>query len=174
MIILESFEKIDFDDLISWVNNEEILMQFAGPIFTFPLTTLQLDEYLNDKNRLAFRIIDSSVKANIGHAEIYLPNETTAILCRIIIGNPAHRGQGIGQQIVNELLKICFIDLDVEKAELNVFDWNTGAIKCYEKVGFSTNVDKIKIRELKGKVWKALNMSINKTDWTGNIAKILT
>jgi len=38
MITLEPFDREDFERLINWVDNEEILVQFGGPIFSFPLT----------------------------------------------------------------------------------------------------------------------------------------
>ena len=49
MIKLVQFENTDFDRLISWVYSEEFMIQFAGPIFTFPLTTEQLELYVSDK-----------------------------------------------------------------------------------------------------------------------------
>jgi len=54
MIKLEQFDETDFDRLISWVDSEEFMLQFAGPIFTFPLTIDQLESYISDKNRFAF------------------------------------------------------------------------------------------------------------------------
>ena len=41
----------------------------------------------------------------------------------------------IGTQLINELLKISFQELKVELLNLNIFDWNISAIKCYKKSG---------------------------------------
>ena len=71
-IRLEKFDSENYQDLISWINSEEELMQFAGPLFKFPLTSKQLDESLNDKNRIAFRIINNQTNLSIGHSEIYI------------------------------------------------------------------------------------------------------
>lgn len=167
MITLEPFDKKDFERLINWVDNEEILVQFGGPIFSFPLTIKQLEEYKNDKQRLSFKVIDQSNKTIIGHAELFPSDDNKTIkICRILIGDKANRGQGFGKQIINELLKISFLKLNKEKAELNVYDWNTNAIKCYEKVGFTINPDKTFKSEVKGSTWTAINMTINKQDWT--------
>jgi RimJ/RimL family protein N-acetyltransferase len=165
MIKIEPFGIMDFEQLISWVDSEETLIQFAGPIFTYPLTTKQLMQYMQDKNRYAYKVMDVLKDQTIGHAEIYLLNSHTAILCRLIIGNPKHRGKGLGQEIVSHILNIAFTQLGVEKTELNVFDWNTSAIKCYEKTGFVINPGKTKKREVKGQTWMALNMSIDKINW---------
>jgi phosphosulfolactate synthase (CoM biosynthesis protein A) len=71
MITLEPFDREDFERLINWVDNEEILVQFGGPIFSFPLTIKQLEEYKNNKQRLSFKVVDQSNKIIIGHAELF-------------------------------------------------------------------------------------------------------
>ena len=161
MIRLESFAKFDFNKLISWVDSEEDLVQFAGPIFNFPLTTQQLEKYLGDKCRFAFKVIEADPGQTIGHCEIYLTEEM-AKLCRILIGEKSFRGKGFGLQIVNDLLDFSFAHFDKPFIELNVYDLNAGAIKCYEKAGFSINKDKISHIEVKGTIWNSLNMIIDK------------
>ena len=47
MIRLEPFTNNDFLRLINWMCSERELVQFAGPIFSYPLTENQLAEYLN-------------------------------------------------------------------------------------------------------------------------------
>jgi RimJ/RimL family protein N-acetyltransferase len=165
MIRLEPFERPDFDTLISWIPDEEMLVQFAGFIFNFPLTAQQLYLYLEDKNRFAYKVVESSTNKTLGHAEILLPGKKTAALCRIIIGNPENRHQGLGQIIIKNLLEISFNQLEAEKCELNVFDWNKAAIKCYENTGFVINEDKIQERNVNGETWTALNMEMDKMKW---------
>ena len=164
MIRIEKFERAFYSDLISWVNSEEQLMQFAGPSLTFPLTNEQLDKSLNDKNRLAFRVVNDETNRSIGHSEIYLADQS-AFLERLLIADNEQRGKGLGQQIVNLLLDYIFSNLHKSKVELNVFNWNISAIKCYEKVGFVINPDKRNERKIKNEVWTAINMSIDKSRW---------
>ena len=153
-----------YADLICWVDSEEALMQFAGPAFSFPLTNEQLDLSLSEKNRYAFRVIDNGTNLSIGHCEIFL-TDTSAYLGRILIVDQEQRGKGLGKQVVNLLLDFAFHNLDRTKVELNVFDFNIIAIKCYEKVGFAINPDKKFERKINDETWTALNMTINKTDW---------
>jgi len=139
-------------------------MQFAGPAFTFPLNNEQLDKSLSDPNRFAFKAVDLHDMTTVGHGEIYLGLEY-ANLGRIIIGDPQKKGHGLGYEIVSHLLDYAFDTLGQVKAELNVFDWNLGAIKCYEKAGFSINPHKKAERTVNGQTWIALTMTIDKRKW---------
>ena len=167
MIRLDKFDKYFYAELISWIDTAEELMQFAGPAFIFPLTESQLETSQSDKNRYSFRVVNDITNLAIGHSEIYI-TENSAWLGRIIIADINFRGKGLGQQIVKLLVDYAFFNLGKEKVELNVFDWNIAAIKCYEKVGFSINLKKSKERMITAKIWTAINMSIDKTKWMEN------
>ena len=164
MIRLEKFDNSSFDKLISWIDSAETLMQFAGPSYSFPLTVEQLQQSEQDQNRHAFKVIDSNSDNTIGHAEIHLTPET-AILRRILIGDARMRGKGLCSPIVDQLLQIVFQHLNQSRVELNVFDWNAGAIRCYEKAGFVINPNKKLERTVNGKTWIALNMILDKSTW---------
>ena len=157
MITLEKFEKRDYAELISWIKDEEMLMQFGGPNFSFPLTVEQLDKSQEDKQRYSFRVVDDETNKTIGHCEVYVLEET-AKLARILIGDETQRGKGLGKEIVKALIEFTVNVLQKRKIELNVFDWNVGAIKCYEGVGFRINPNKRLERKVNEKTWIAVNM----------------
>jgi len=171
MIQLEKFGREHYDDLISWVDSEEALMQFGGPLFKFPLTPEQLDESISDKNRIAFRLVDEETNKGIGHAEIFL-QENSIKLGRILIGDKSQRGRGLCPKIMRLLLDYAFANLDEDLIELNVFDWNHGAIKCYEKVGFTVNPEKTLLRQVKDQIWTAINMRIDRSKYQSGISVV--
>jgi RimJ/RimL family protein N-acetyltransferase len=164
MIYLENFEKKDYSELIDSVKNAKDLMQFGGPEFAFPLTEEQIDKTLSDENRIAFRVANISNGNAIGHCEIYF-YDGFAKLGRILIMDKNQRGKGIGEQMVTLLLQYIFENRKERNIELNVFDFNIGAQKCYEKVGFTLNPDKKYLREVDGETWTALNMVLNLEEW---------
>jgi len=172
MISLQPFNKTNFSQLIAWVADEEALMQFAGPSFSFPLTTEQLETSLAGTNRLAYNVIHLPDQSIIGHAEIYFPDNETAILCRILIGDIKYRGKGTGLKIVRQLLNISFTRPGIEIASLHVFDWNLAAIKCYTKAGFVVNEGNTKSRQINDQTWTALNMQLAKKNWE-NIQELI-
>lgn len=140
------------------MTSEELLVQVAGPIFTYPLTEMQLFTYLEDNNRYPFKVVDADSGETIGHAEIYRHGENAGKFCRILVGDENHRGKGIGQEIISQLLTYSIDRLKMQEIELNVYDWNTSAIRCYEKVGFKLVPGKYTTIDVQDKTWKSLNM----------------
>lgn len=160
MIKLEPFEKKDFAQLISWIDSEESLVQFAGPVFTFPLTHDQLADHVADPNRKSFKVVYKKDNRTIGHAEIYLKFAHTARLCRILIGDPEFRGQGLGKKLVEILLEKAYDEFGANTVELNVYEDNTAAIKCYEKAGFKIQQGEAKTTTVNGQTWASLKMKV--------------
>lgn len=137
-------------------------MQFAGTSFSYPLTRWQILQSLQDPNRSAFGIfhqVQGRGDVLIGYAEIYWRVHSFK-LCRILIGEADARGKGYGESVVRQLLAIGFQEADKNFAELNVFDWNQSAIRCYEKVGFATHLDNAFESQINGQVWRGINMRV--------------
>ena len=84
---------------------------------------------------------------------------------KLIIGDKSNRGKGTGQKVIEALLDYSFTKLDAQVVELNVFDWNTAGIRCYEKCGFQFNQDKQANFQVGDKAWLALNMTVEKSNW---------
>jgi len=75
------------------------------------------------------------------------------------------RGKGLGEKMVVLLLQYILENRKERNIELNVFDFNVGAQKCYKKVGFVFNPDKKYLRKVEGETWTALNMVLNLEEW---------
>ncbi|QQT24784.1 GNAT family N-acetyltransferase [Sphingobacterium spiritivorum] len=163
MIRLVPFRQSNFEQLIQMVPSEELLVQFAGTIFSFPLTVPQLEFYLGDPDRLAFAVYTLSENRYIGHAELYKSEQLQYKICRILIGTSEDRGKGYGSALIHTLCSYAFCDLQAEDIELNVFDWNTAAIHCYQKNGFSFRPEKDRIiASSAGQILNSLNMVLKK------------
>ena len=161
MIRLEKFGKHDYPNLIRWIDSEEVLVQIAGRQMSFPVTEEQLNLSQADKNRNAFSIIDIETGKSIGHCELYLL-ENSAKIDRLIIGDSSMKGKGLCGQIIKLLLDYGFNNLNQSTIELNVFDWNKVAIRCYEKSGFRKNPEKTMEFQINNDTkWVAFNMSID-------------
>ena len=118
------------NDIVKWTNEKgkDFLEQWAGKSLDFPLTENQIDD-LNDIY------------------SIFCENEFVGIIQKIrkemdnvhigrFLINPELTGRGLGKKALIEFINLIFQDEDVNSITLNVFDYNVGAKKLYEKVGF--------------------------------------
>ena len=135
MLRLEPFTPKDFLRLIHWVGTKRELIQFAGDLFTFPLSEDQLQEYLSQKKLAPKKIIHTESGEVIGHCELNFLNEHPR-LSRILIGNKQKRGRGYGTKIIQLMIDAIQKEIPTKQVELRVFGYNTYAIKLYKKEGF--------------------------------------
>ena len=113
MIELTPFKPSDFNRLISWIDSKELLITIAGTVLTYPLTTDQLHTYLADPKSISFNVVDTIQGKTIGHAEIIKTGIGTCKLDKVLIGDKAIRGKGIGEKLINELLDYSFKKLSM-------------------------------------------------------------
>lgn len=164
MISLEQFTEADFDRLISWIKSEEELIQFAGPLFKYPLTHQQLSDYLQQSKKKPYRIKLNQTQEIIGHCELNFENEIPR-LSRILIGDSSLRNKGIGKQVIKAMIDIIFRSTDYSAIDLSVFDWNLNAIACYQQVGFVIRPELQTSMLVSKKKWSAYNMMLKKSEY---------
>lgn len=165
MIILERFNVDDFDRLIEWVESEDELIQFAGPLFKYPLTHDQLNGYLTQNKKVPYKIRLQETNKIIGHCELNFENEIPR-LSRILIGEKQLRNRGIGTAVLKAMIAIVFDSDNYPAVDLSVFDWNLNAIACYKKIGFTIRPELQTSIMVSGNVWKAHNMVLLNAGYT--------
>ena len=167
VIKLKTFKKSDFKQLINWINSEEFLIQWSGNAFTFPLDEQQLEKYIESANTLAFKVVDEETSDVIGHISLgQIDNiNKSARIGKVLVGNTKMRGRSIGKHMMKAVLHIAFDELKLHRVTLGVYDFNTSAISCYEKIGF---VKEGLLRESKrvGETyWNLWEMSMLEYEW---------
>lgn len=167
VIKLKTFKKSDFKQLINWINSEEFLIQWSGNAFTFPLDEQQLEKYIESANTLAFKVVDEETSDVIGHISLgQIDNiNKSARIGKVLVGNTKMRGRSIGKHMMKAVLHIAFYELKLHRVTLGVYDFNTSAISCYEKIGF---VKEGLLRESKrvGETyWNLWEMSMLEYEW---------
>jgi RimJ/RimL family protein N-acetyltransferase len=177
-IELKPFERIDVERLISWIKSPEFLLQWAGPIFRYPLDEAQLDSYIQGSEgtqpvRKIFKGVNIHDKAVVGHIELndIDMRNNSATVCRVLVGEPSLRGKGIGIQMLRRLLQIGFDGLGLHRIDLVVFDFNRAAIKCYEGVGFVKEGRLRESRRIGNEYWSLYQMSILEHEWRSSAAR---
>ncbi len=171
-IELKLFERKDFARLKSWVESPEFLLQWAGPIFRYPLDEAQLEKYIQESesappSRRIFKVEDKDDHEVIGHIELdHIDRRNrSATVCRVLVGEPSLRRKGIGFQMVRKLLQIGFEEMRLHRIDLVVFDFNEAAIRCYEKAGFVKEGRLRESRRIGSEYWSLYQLSFLEDEW---------
>lgn len=172
MITLEKFEFADIPRLIAWVPDARFLLQWAGPQYHYPLDvdqlTVALEETMGSQPiHFMFKAVQVEQKTVIGHVELMAVDrdQGNARLARVLIGPQETRGRGYGKQMVNAALEFSFNKLNLNEVHLGVFDFNTPAIRCYERLGFEQHEICQDARKFGGESWTLITMRLWKQDW---------
>jgi RimJ/RimL family protein N-acetyltransferase len=120
---LRPFVREDFGRLISWVQSQEALAEWCAGFFRHPLDDAQLARYLESGKQPNARVIWAAESGgeHVGHVEIsQIWPHLSSRLSRVLVA-PDHRRR----------------EHHVSRIDLGVSATNTGAIACYEKLGFT-------------------------------------
>ena len=172
MIRLEYFTRNDFEQLIKWIDNEEILMNWAGGLFSFPLKPKSLEWYIEGVNNMdtseafVYKAIEEETGNIVGHISLggISKKNKAGRITRVLV-DPGQQGKGYCRQMVSAILKIGFNELKLHRIALGVYDFNKAAISCYKKAGLvieGTNRDCLLF---KGQWWSLTEMSILEPEW---------
>ncbi|KKK39095.1 aminoglycoside adenylyltransferase [Mesobacillus campisalis] len=172
MIKLRFFERSDFQQLINWMESPEFLSQWGGPVFSFPLTEQQLEDYLENANHhhsraLVYSVLEKETGSVIGHISLghIDRNNKSARVGKVLVGDAKVRGKGIGLRMMKEILKVAFEELELHRVSLGVFDFNASAIACYEKAGFKKEGLIRDYMKSGNEYWSMWEMSILEDEW---------
>ncbi len=137
-IHLRIINKSDLDQMIAWLNTDEI-SQVMGylPIFTIENQTQWYEEMISTDNTYVFAIcINDSNKhiGNVGLGNIDYINRNAML--NIFIADKEMQGKGYGTETIRLILKFAFNRLNLHRIYLQTSERFTAALKMYEKIGF--------------------------------------
>ena len=128
--IIDGINDNNKNDIVKWTNEKgrNFLEQWAGKSLDFPLTVSQIDNMSN-----VYSIFCKNEFIGIIQK---IREETENVHIGRFLINPELTGKGLGKRALIEFINLIFQDEDGNSITLNVFDYNAGAKKLYEKVGF--------------------------------------
>ena len=128
--IIDGINDNNKSDIVKWTNEKgrNFLEQWAGKSLDFPLTESQIDD-LKD--------IYSIFCENefVGIIQKIRKENDNIHIGRFLI-NPELTGKGLGKRALLKFINLIFQEKNVNSITLNVFDYNVGAKKLYDNVGF--------------------------------------
>ena len=81
------------------------------------------------------------------------------------MGEPEYRGKGYGTDAMRLALRFAFMELNLHRVTLDVFEYNPRAIRSYEKAGFQHEGRQREVLFRNGKRWDVLEMGILREEW---------
>lgn len=120
------------DFALAWYQDEETVWLVDGKRDPYTIERLGgMYRYLNDAGELYFiEVCENGAYKPIGDVTFWQEDMP------IVIGEPAYRGKGIGRKVISALIQrgkeLGYDHLEVGE----IYDWNEGSQRCFEKVGF--------------------------------------
>ena len=87
-----------------------------------------------EENAIIFSMIEKQTNEFIGNIEIMKINNNIGEVGIAITRKKQNKH--FGQEAIKRLIEYSFSELNLDGLELNVYDFNSRGINCYEKVGF--------------------------------------
>lgn len=168
---LRRFERADFDLLLSWLESEDAMRQWAGNNFRWPLDEAQLQAYGDGSGgerpaRLIFTAEDATSGTPVGHICLNAIDREhlNATVSRVLIA-PEARGRGLCIALMEAILQVGFDELRLHRVDLAVYDFNAAAIACYERVGMQREGLLRETTRVGEAYWSRYVMSILAAEW---------
>jgi len=166
---VKRFREKDIRRVYSWIKSERVLVQWAGPIFSWPFTQKQFRDHLRASRAkqptfYPFGLYKGDLL--VGYCELSDVHRKAqaARLSRVII-SPGYRNKGLAQIMIENVLGFGFQEFGLNRIGLGVFDFNKPAIKCYKKLGFVLEGTLRESAKVGNSFWNCHMMSILRKEW---------
>lgn len=169
-IMLREYRREDLPHITAWVNDGQTT-KYLSHIFTWPQTVKNSDDFLESRlhggsREAGFVIADRQTQAYMGQADLFDINWIDrGATVGIVIGGAENRGRGVGREALRLLCDYAFLQLGLERVELQVYAGNHRAIRCYEQAGFVREGVKRGARFVDGAFMDVILMSVLRSEW---------
>ncbi|WEK55994.1 MAG: GNAT family protein [Candidatus Cohnella colombiensis] len=169
-IILREYRREDLPWIRQWVNDPAIVSTLSD-IFLYPQGLDSTESYLEamiegDNDRKGFVIAERGSEDYLGQVNLDLidwKNRTGRI--GVVIGSSQHLGIGIGTEAMKVLIAFSFMEMNLNRLELEVYDFNERAYNCYVKSGFKEE-GRLRQRYYRnGKYADVIMMGLLRSEW---------
>jgi RimJ/RimL family protein N-acetyltransferase len=134
---LRAIERSDIPTFVRWFNDPEVRHYLE---MLMPMSQAQEERWFEahlergDSHIFGIETLDGLLIGNIGLSDIDWRNRRAVL--GIVIGEKEYWGKGYGTEAIMALLRFVFENMNLQRVDLKVFDYNQRAVRCYEKCGF--------------------------------------
>jgi RimJ/RimL family protein N-acetyltransferase len=162
----------DAEIVSKWTHDPDYLRLLSADIAK-PLSPAQIkkqheemDKDAEKRNAFNFAVRFKEDDRLIGLARLYHIEWThgTASL-QIGLGDRDDRGKGYGTEALRMLLRYAFDELNLYRLAAATAEYNTGAIRFFERAGFVVEVRRRQAIQRDGKRWDAVLLGLLRDEW---------
>jgi len=162
----------DAERVSKWTHDPEYLRLLSADIAK-PLSPGQikkqyeeLDKDAEKHNAFNFAIRLKEDDRLIGFARLYRIEWTHGTgSVQIGLGDRNDRGKGYGTEVLHMLLRYAFDELNLYRLAATTVEYNTGAIRFFERAGFNVEVRRRQAVQRDGKRWDVLMLGLLCDEW---------
>jgi RimJ/RimL family protein N-acetyltransferase len=139
-VCLRAAERDDIPRFVAWLNDHRTSRTLGlwAPL-SIPMEEAWFERMVADQGKggylfTACLLADDRPIGNVALFDLDLVNGSAGL--GIMIGEPGDRGRGHGTDMLEALVGFGFASLRLERIWLEVYDFNPGALRVYERVGF--------------------------------------
>jgi len=162
----------DAEIVSKWTHDLEYLRLLSADIAK-PLSPAQikkqyeeLDKDAEKHNAFNFAVRLQEDDRLIGFARLYRIEWTHGTgSVQIGLGDRNDRGKGYGTEVLHMLLRYAFDELNLYRLAAMTVEYNTGAIRFFERAGFNVEVRRRQAVQRDGKRWDVLMLGLLCDEW---------
>lgn len=156
----------DLPFIAGWIDNERSHALWCAGHYPYPLTAEAfhgfMEKTMEEWAVCAFTVTDDSGKP-VGFFRYSVDPESDVGFLASMIVDDKLRGKGHGREVTQLALRYAFAFTGAKSVQLNVFEENTAAKRCYQQVGFVERSVK-KLRVYGDSLWHMCNMTISRAE----------
>ncbi len=156
----------DLPVMLQWDRDSEFQRLLdCGPSSLWPLKTARTFWENELKDIYFFLIRTVADDRAIGLMDLEVDARVGDGWVGIGIGERAYWGKGYGSEAMRLLVRYAFMELNLRRVSLNVFEYNQRAIRSYEKVGFRHEGRERRWMQRSGRRWDLVYMGLLRSEW---------
>ena len=140
-VYLRAAERDDIPRFVGWLNDFRTsrTLDVRAPQ-SIPMEEAWFEQMVADQGKVRYLytaclLADDRPIGSVGLFRLDLVNGSAGL--GVMVGAPGDRGRGHGTDMLEALLGFGFASLRLERIWLDVYDFNPGARRVYERVGFA-------------------------------------
>ena len=131
----------DYQTIKNWITDARMHDLWCAKRIPYPMTEENLQAFLEKDAQewggKPYIATEEDKDTPVGFFIINVNAGAESAFFKCIMVDNSLRGKGYGTRMIEQMKRLAFDELGVSLVQLNVFDTNPRAKKCYEKAGFT-------------------------------------